>query len=384
MDETQAHATWAEVDLGVIRSNIAAVKRLTEREIIAVVKANAYGHGAVPVARAALEAGAGWLAVARTGEALELREAGMTCPILILGWTPPAQLPAMIAQRVSLTVWSDEQISAASQVAKSVGERARLHLNVDTGMGRLGADASEIVDLARSIAKDDQLELEGIFTHFARADEANPEPTYAQNEIFSSLVRQLTRLDLRPQVVHAANSAGTIRFEPAWYDAVRAGVAMYGLHPSEETTLPESFRPALAWMSVVTQVKSLPAGRGLSYGHAYHTRGTERIGTVAVGYADGFRRMLGNVVLIDGERCPVRGRVTMDQILVGLDPVPQAGVGEPVVLLGSQGREKISAEELGHRWGTINYEVTSGIAARVPRMLLDKQRKQSFGKQVSA
>ncbi len=371
MDETQEHATWVDIDLGAIRNNIAALKRLTQREIFAVVKANAYGHGAVPVARAALEAGAGWLAVARAGEALELRAAGITSPILILGWTPPGQLPGMISEHVSITVWSKAQITAASQAAHAVGERARLHLIIDTGMGRLGADPDDALDLARRVAVDDHSELEGVFTHFARADEADPEPTFAQNEIFSSLVRQLTRLELRPLLVHAANSAATLRFEPTWYDAVRVGVAMYGLHPSEEVKLPETFRPALSWTSVVTQVKTLPVGRGLSYGHVYHTRGTERIGTVAVGYADGFRRMLSNNVLIDGKRCPVRGRVTMDQILVGLDPDSRIEAGEPVVLLGSQGRERISAEELGQRWGTINYEVTSGIAARVARMHYD-------------
>jgi alanine racemase len=274
----------------------------------------------------------------------------------------------MILEQVSLTVWSEAQLSAASEAAQAAGERARLHLKIDTGMGRLGADPEAALDLARRIAADDWLELQGVFTHFARADEPDPEPTFVQNEIFSSLVRQLTRLDLRPALVHAANSAATIKFEATWYDAVRVGVAMYGLHPSEEVQLPESFRPALSWMSIVAQAKTLPVGRGLSYGHVYHTRGTERIATVAVGYADGYRRMLGNDVLIDGRRCPVRGRVTMDQILAGIDSISQPEAGEPVVLLGSQGRETISAEELGRRWGTINYEVTSGIAARVPRL----------------
>jgi alanine racemase len=368
MENRQAYATWAEVDLDAIRGNIAAILRLTGRAVFAVVKANAYGHGAVPVARAALEAGAGWLAVARAGEALELRAAGIAAPVLILGWTPQAQLSRMIAEHVSLTVWEPAQLTAIAAAAREAGAPAQLHLKVDTGMGRLGADLEAGLDLARSIATLEGLELQGVFTHFARADETDPEPTFTQNEIFAGFVRQLTRLNLRPAWVHAANSAATIRFEPTWYDAVRVGVAMYGLHPSEQVKLPEAFRPALTWKSVVTQVKTLPVGRGLSYGHAYHTRGQERIGTVAVGYADGYRRIMGNDVLVDGKRCPARGRVTMDQILIGLDGVPEVETGETVVLIGPSGRETITAEELGRRWGTINYEVTSGIAARVTRL----------------
>ncbi len=371
MERTQAHATWAEVDLDAVRGNIAAILRHTGRAVFAVVKANAYGHGAVPVARAALEAGAGWLAVARAGEALELRAAGIEAPLLILGWTPPAQLSRMIAEHVSLTVWEEGQIAAIASAAREAGERAQLHLNIDTGMGRLGAEPEVGLDLAQFIASLEEVELQGAYTHFARADESDREPTFAQNEIFAGFVRQLTRLNLRPLWVHAANSAAAIRFEPTWYDAVRVGVAMYGLHPSEQVKLPDAFRPALCWKSVVTQVKTLPVGRGLSYGHAYHTRGQERIGTVAVGYADGYRRMMGNDVLVDGRRCPVRGRVTMDQILVGLDGAGDVEAGQVVVLLGSSGRETISAEELGRRWGTINYEVTSGIAARVPRVYED-------------
>lgn len=368
MENRQAYATWAEVDLDAIRGNIAAILRLTGRAVFAVVKANAYGHGAVPVARAVLEAGAGWLAVARAGEALELRAAGIAAPVLILGWTPQAQLSRMIAEHVSLTVWEPAQLTAIAAAAREAGAPAQLHLKVDTGMGRLGADLEAGLDLARSIATLEGLELQGVFTHFARADETDPEPTFTQNEIFAGFVRQLTRLNLRPAWVHAANSAATIRFEPTWYDAVRVGVAMYGLHPSEQVKLPEAFRPALTWKSVVTQVKTLPVGRGLSYGHAYHTRGQERIGTVAVGYADGYRRIMGNDVLVDGKRCPARGRVTMDQILIGLDGVPEVETGETVVLIGPSGRETITAEELGRRWGTINYEVTSGIAARVTRL----------------
>jgi alanine racemase len=368
MERRPADATWAEVDLDAIRGNIAAILRLTGRAVFAVVKANAYGHGAVPVARAALEAGASWLAVARAGEALELRGAGIAAPLLILGWAPPAQLSRMIAEHVSLTVWEPAQLTAIAAAAREAGERAQLHLKVDTGMGRLGTEPEAGLDLARSIASLEELELQGVFTHFARADETDPEPTFTQNEIFASFIRQLTRMNLRPAWVHAANSAATIRAEPTWYDAVRVGVAMYGLHPSEQVRLPEAFRPALAWKSVVTQVKTLPVGRGLSYGHAYYTRGKERIGSVAVGYADGYRRIMGNDVLVDGKRCPVRGRVTMDQILIGLDGVPEVETGETVVLLGPSGRETITAEELGRRWGTINYEVTSGIAARVPRL----------------
>jgi alanine racemase len=369
MDPQALYSTWAEVDLGAIQGNLRYFGERTGRAVMAVVKANAYGHGAVPVARAALEAGARWLAVARAEEALELRAAGLEAPILILGYTPPAQVPQMVGSRVSMTVWSQEQIRGAALAAREGGGTARLHLKVDTGMGRLGVQImGEALELARAVRAAQGVLLEGVFTHFARADEADPQPTDRQLARFRRVVEALEGEGLRPQWVHAANSAAALRRPETWYDMVRVGIALYGLEPSPHCPLPEAIRPALAWKASLAMVKIVPPGRGISYGHQYITSRAERIGTVPVGYADGLRRVEGNQVLVGGVRAPVVGRVTMDQVMVQLDGVPLARPGDEVVIIGSQGDERIRAEEVADLWGTINYEVTSGIAARVPRL----------------
>jgi alanine racemase len=368
MEPARQYSTWVQVDLSAIESNLRYYLESTRRQVMAVVKANAYGHGAVAVSRAALNAGATWLAVARVEEALELREAQIDAPILILGYTPPEQIDAMIAEGVSLTVWSAEQIQAIGKIAAQLKIPARLHLKVDSGMSRLGVQLSGAVELAQAIAKHPDLKFEGLFTHFACADEPDPEPTEVQLEGFTALVDSLKKLDLRPTLIHSANSAAGLAFPRTWFDLIRVGIAMYGLNPSETRTLPGAFRPALSWKSSLAMVKTLPPGRGVSYGQIYRTTHDERIGTVPVGYADGFRRVDGNLVLVAGKKVPVVGRVTMDQIMVQLDSVPNAQVGDEVVLIGVQEDANISAEEVARRWGTINYEVTSGISKRVPRI----------------
>lgn len=368
MDPARQYSTWANVDLSAIASNVRYYVERTNRQVMAVVKANAYGHGALAVSKAALGAGATWLAVARVEEALELREAGIEAPILILGFTPPEQVDAMIAADVSMTIWDLQQIETIAETAARLARPAKLHLKVDTGMSRLGVTPLQTVDLAQKISNHSGLSLEGVFSHYARADEQDPEPTHAQLERFQSVVESLEKHGLRPTLVHSANSAAGLAFPSTWFDMVRVGIAMYGLHPSPARRLPGAFRPALCWKSSLAMVKTLPPGRGVSYGHAYQTRTEERIGTVPVGYADGFRRVLGNEVLVAGRKVPVVGRVTMDQIMVQLDSVPRARVGDEVVLIGVQEQASISAEVLAERWGTINYEVTSGISQRVPRV----------------
>lgn len=366
-EERGRHSTWVEVDLEAIKENIRYFLDRSKAQVMAIVKANAYGHGAIPVARAALEAGAAWCGVARVNEALELRQAGLGCPILLLGHTPEAWFEEMINHRVSMTVWDIRQIQNIAKVASQINQQARLHLKVDTGMSRLGINIEEVIDLFRAIATLPNIHIEGLFTHFACADEADPTPTDAQEELFHELVANLKIAGIDIPVVHAANSAASLTRPGAYFNCVRVGIAMYGLHPSSERSLPPVFRPALTWKSVLSQVKVLPTGRGISYGHEYITSREERIGTVPVGYADGFRRVPGNQVLVGGRKVPVVGRVTMDQVMVQLDSVPDAGAGDEVVIIGVQGDESITAEDIAARWGTINYEVTSGIAHRVPR-----------------
>ena len=366
-EDQKRYSTWVTVDLGVIKNNIRLILEHTGVQVMAIVKANAYGHGAVPVAQAALEAGASWCGVARVEEALELRRAGLVCPLLLLGHTPEARYEEMIQHQISMTVWDLQQIENISAVALRINQEARLHLKVDTGMSRLGAKPEEIIGLFQRVAHLPNVHIEGLFTHFARADEADLTPTEAQEKIFHTLMTDLDAAGFKIQLIHAANSAASLTHPKSYFNCVRIGVAMYGLHPSPECLLPTGFRPALTWKSVLSQVKTLPAGRGVSYGHEYVTAGEERIGTVPLGYADGFRRVPGNQVLVRGRKVPVVGRVTMDQVMVQLDSLPDASVGDEVVLLGTQAGNSITVEEIADRWGTINYEVTSGIAHRVPR-----------------
>lgn len=368
MTTPSRHSTWVEVDLKVIESNVRSFTALTQAQVMAVVKANGYGHGALPVAQAALRGGARWCAVARLSEALELRAGGLECPILLLGLTTPPEMAHAVRSRISMTVWREEQILQAADAARRAGAPARLHLKVDTGMSRLGVQPEAALELAKSLSARDGVRFEGLFTHFARADERDPATTDRQVERFRAVLHAFREAGLEPALVHAANSAATLKRPDQHYDLVRVGIALYGLHPSPETRLPDQIRPALAWKTQLSHVKLLPTGRGVSYGHVYNTTKEERIGTLPVGYADGFRRVPGNEVLVRGRRVPVVGRVCMDQCLVQLDQVPEASVGDEVVLIGFQGDERISAEEVAARWGTINYEVVCGIGARVPRI----------------
>lgn len=371
MSSANSYSTWVEVDLGAIENNVRHFRRLSQAALMAIVKANAYGHGAVPVAQAALRAGASWLGVARHDEAVQLRQAGIDAPLLLLGYTPPDQLADMIRRKVSLTVWSGDQIGHISGIAQHLGLDAKLHLKVDSGMSRLGTQPEHALSLAQQIVSSPGVQFEGLFTHFATADESNRSPADEQEGLFRQVIDELDAHALRPAWVHASNSAASLNRPSAHYDLTRLGIAMYGLQPSGDCPNPPEIRPALTWKSVLSQVKRLPAGRGVSYGHVYRTQAEERIGTVPVGYADGLRRVLGNQVLVGGVRVPVVGRVCMDQIMVQLDQAPDAREGDEVVLIGRQGQEQLTAEALAANWGTINYEVVCGIGARVPRLYTD-------------
>lgn len=370
MSSMQEHSTWVEVNLGAIKNHVRYFRQHSGVQVMAIVKANAYGHGAAAVAQAALEAGAAWCGVARVEEALELRAAGIHAPLFILGYTPPARYEEMILQNVSMAVWDVRQIDSLAAAATRLNRRANLHLKVDTGMSRLGVSPHEALPLLQEIKNRPALRLEGLFTHFACADEADPAPTDAQEAALHCLLADVKTAGIQIPFVHAANSAVSLTRPGLHLHGIRTGIAMYGLHPSTDCRLPPQFKPALTWKAVLSQVKVLPPGRGVSYGHEYVTTRQERIGTVPVGYADGFRRIAGNEVLVGGRKVPVIGRVTMDQIMVQLDSVPEAQAGAEVVLLGCQGKERIFAEDIAARWQTINYEVTSGIARRVPRIYL--------------
>ena len=367
MNWGDAYSCWVEIDLRAIEGNARLLQQHTGVHVMAVVKANGYGHGAVPVAKAAVHGGASWLGVARPEEAFQLRNANIDTPVLSLGFTPSERLDESIKTNISLTIWDLDQLNSVSEAAGRVGVDARVHVKVDTGMSRLGVQPQLALELARKTVQMPKVVLEGIFTHFARADEKNPATSDEQENKFRRVLQDLDEAGIKPPLVHAANSAASLSRSSSHFSLVRAGIALYGLHPSTECPLPSNFSPALTWKTILSYVKTLPAGRGISYGHVYTTRRAERIGTLPVGYADGYRRVQGNTVLVGGKKVPVVGRICMDQMTVNLDAIPEARTGDEVVLIGRQGDACITAEDVASVWGTINYEVVCGIGPRVPR-----------------
>ncbi len=359
---------WLEVNLAAIQNNIRQIQSLTRRPVMPVIKANAYGHGLVEVGKAAASAGAAWMCVARLDEAVVLRSSGIQQPILVMGYTSPDRVPEAIYHQVTLTVHELSVGLAYAAQAQSQGKILGVHAKVDSGMGRLGVFPEEGPAFLKTLLRCPGLHVGGLFTHFARADEPGANTTSWQIERFSRLVRELEASGLRPGLVHAANSAGSLYFPGAYFDMVRPGIAIYGLEPSPEAPLPEGFRQALTWKAQLVSVKELPAGHGVSYGYRYITTRPERIGVIPAGYADGFRRQAENFVLVGGKRVPVIGTVCMDQSMLQLDDVPSARIGDEVVLIGAQGDQVIRAEDIGRAWGTINYEVVCGLANRIPRI----------------
>ncbi len=360
----------AAVDLDAVRANVRALlgSLAPGAGLMAVVKANGYGHGAVPVARAALQAGARWLGVAHVDEGLVLRRAGVRAPVLVLVPAPPADLDRALAAGLSLTVCSREHAEAAAARARAAGVTARLHLKVDTGMGRLGADPAQAPDLVRAIRALPGAELEGLFSHFATADEPDLSFARSQLEAFQGLVSGLAATGLRPALCHMANTAAILNLPSSHLDLVRAGIGVYGIYPSPHVARRVPLRPALSWSTRIAFVKEVSPGTSLSYGRTYIARGVRRIATLPVGYGDGYPRVLSNRgrVLVHGRRVPVVGRVCMNLTLVDVTGVPGVREGDEAVLLGRQDGEEITADELAALARTIPYEITCGIGRNAP------------------
>jgi alanine racemase len=361
---------WVVVDLDAVRANVAALASLAApAAVLATVKADAYGHGAVPVARAALDAGATWLGVAFVEEGIELRDAGIGAPVLLLSEPPPAAAPTVVARGLTPFVYTAAGIDALATAAAAAGVVLPVHLKVDTGMHRVGCRVDAAVALAERVAAHDALVLEGMATHLAVADESDRAYTDAQLDAFDAALDAVTAAVGRPAIVHAANSAGALAFPRARYDLVRVGITMYGIAPSPVVGGAVALRPALSLHARVSHVKDLPAGARVSYGLRYELARPSRIATVPVGYADGVPRGLGAAgaeVLVGGRRCPIAGTVTMDQILVDVDDT-DVQVGDDVVLLGTQGDETVTADEWAARLDTIAYEVVTRLGGRLPR-----------------
>jgi alanine racemase len=373
--------TWIEVSRGALRNNVAQLRRLAPSvPLMAVVKANAYGHGAVPTALTLQEAGAHSFAVAGLSEALELRSGGITRPILVLGYTPGWQGADALAANVTLTVFDAEtaaELHAATTNSKQQGPLT-VHVKVNTGMNRLGAHPQNAVELLCKLHELPGLQVEGIFTHFATSDELDKSYAELQFSRFAELLAHLAVAGLRPPIAHAANSAALLTMPHTHLNLVRSGIALYGLDPDmEQCCLPPGFQPALSWKAVVTHVADLDAGEPVSYGREYTAAGPMRVAVIPVGYADGFPRKprTWGSVLIRGHTAPIVGRVCMDQTIVDVTDIEaESGLlrqGEEVVLIGRQGNAHLSAETVSTRVGTNNYDVVSRILARVPRLYVD-------------
>lgn len=370
--EARSRAAWATVDLGTVRHNVRVLADLAApAAVCAVVKADGYGHGAVPVARAALDAGARWLGVAVVEEGVELREAGIDAPVLVLSEVLPDALVPAAVHGLTPVVYTRTGIEAAATAAARHGTPLAVHLKVDTGMHRVGVAPAEALALAQAIVATPHLRLEGLMTHLAAAEEPEHDGfTKGQLAVFEEVRDTLAAHGIVPDLLHAANSAGAIAHPASRYDLVRCGIALYGCPPGPALAGRVPLRPAMSIVAQVSLVRDVPSGEAVSYGLRYRARERTVMAVVPVGYADGVPRSLGALggeVLVGGRRCPIAGTVTMDQLLVDCGPGSRVGVDDEVVLLGRQGDEEITAEEWGERVGTINYEIVTRIGLRLPR-----------------
>lgn len=371
LEETRP--AWLEVDLTALRENFAEIKRVAgDTPVVAVVKADAYGHGALPVSRELLAAGASALAVATLGEALELRRAGIEAPIMLLGLLGGDPKAAALAVRHDLIVPVCSYAMAAqlNQAAAAQGKKALVQLVLDSGMGRIGfANTAAAVDEAVRLAGLGNLQICGMFSHFATADEADKAYAGQQLAQFKAFAAALAAAGVQLPRQHLANSAGLMELADAHLDMVRAGIILYGYYPSNEVRRDIlRLRPVMSLKARLTWVKEVPAGTAISYGRTYITPAQAKIATVPVGYADGWSRLQSNngCVLVGGRRAPIVGRVCMDQFMVDVTGI-DAKAGDEAVLLGEQGAERIDADEIAGRCGTISYEVLSSLLPRLPR-----------------
>ena len=369
--------TWAEVDLDKITHNFQSIRKYVsvKAQIMAIVKADAYGHGAPYAAKELDAAGADRFGVSNIEEALQLRRCGITKPILILGYTPPDCVGTLIGEKITQTVFSPEYAETLSRAAVDAGGIVRIHIKIDTGMGRIGylyngqADAACVEGVTAAAALKG-LEIEGVFTHFAVSDEPENPFTKLQFERFMHAVGLIEERGVKFQIKHCCNSAGLLNFPEMQLDMVRPGIILYGLTPNEPMPLPIRLEPAMELKTVMFQIKTLDADTPVSYGMKYVTPDRRVVGTLPIGYADGFARSLSNSadVLVSGQRARIIGRVCMDQCMADITDIANVQENSIVTVIGGDGSERISMEELAGKMGTINYETACLIGKRVPRV----------------
>ena len=362
---------YAEISLNAILKNFDALsaRLMPGVKKMAVVKANAYGHGAVEVSTA-LQEKADYFAVACPKEAVELRDAGITRPILILGYTDPVLYPILAERALTATLYDAGEAEELSRVALSLGKRVKVHLAVDTGMGRIGVTPDETgLAIARRIAALDGIELEGVFSHYACADAETLSSAKEQEARFESFLASLEKNGIRPLLRHICNSAGSLRMQNQ-YDLCRFGISMYGYAPDPDMPMPVEPERAMTVKSTVIHVKNVEKETPIGYGHSYVTSEKKRIATVAIGYADGYNRCVSGkgYVLLHGKRAPIVGRICMDQMMVDATEIPEVKVGDEAVILGKSGSEEISADLLGEWADSFSYEVLCTFLPRVQRI----------------
>lgn len=369
--------TWLEISPANLQYNCETVKKIVgdSVKVCAVVKANGYGHGVIEVSKACLAAGADFLAVAMISEAMELREAGFTCPILILGWTPEEGYEQAIANEVRLALFNVEEAEKLNAKAKAMGKKALVHLKLDTGMSRIGFQADETgLRTAEAILNMEFITVEGIFSHFSKADEADK--TFARRQLatFKQFNEQLQqRTGVRIPIQHMAASAGIIDLPEGHLDMVRPGIMLYGFQPSDEMQHIADIKPALCWKARVGRVQKLPAGRLIGYNGTFELQKETMVATVPVGYADGYNRLLSNrgYVICRGKKLPIIGKVCMDQFMIDVSQLPDLKVGDEVILLGEDQGVSITVTEMANMLKTIEHEVVCGIAPRVPKFYIN-------------
>jgi alanine racemase len=373
--------SWAEINLDNIAHNVREIRRITSKraEIMGVVKADAYGHGVMEVSRTLLNNGVTRLAVSMLDEAIQLRNNGIDVPILILSYTDPSRADEIISNDVTQTVFSHDLAAALSDAAVKQGRKVRIHIKIDTGMTRVGfMPGYSAVKNVVEISKLPGIIIEGLFTHFASADETDKSYTYMQFERFMSIVSELNRIGVYIPIKHVANSAAVIEFPEMHLDMVRPGIILYGMYPSEEVSRERiHLKPAMTMKANVILVKDVEKGTPISYGRIFTTSRDSKIATIPIGYADGYTRLLNGKarVLINGEFAPVVGKICMDQCMVDVtDMENEVHTGDEVVLSGRQGDREITIEDIAGSIGTINYEVVSVIGKRIPRVYLQDGR----------
>ena len=366
--------TWLEINLSHIAHNFRAAKAYAEEDVIAaaVVKANAYGHGAVEVSRACVEAGAGYLVVATMGEALELREAGFQVPILILGWTPEENFEQAIEHDICVALYDAGEAEKLNAKALAMGKNALGHLKIDTGMSRLGMQADESgLQTAEAILKMEGITIKGMFTHFSKADEADKTFANLQIERFNRFTEELEqRTGVHIALRHMGASAGVMDMPEGHYNMIRPGIMLYGYQPSDEMHHVADLKPALTWKARLGRVVKLPAGRRIGYNGTYELKRDTLVATIPVGYADGYNRLLGNrgYVICQGKKLPIIGKICMDYFMVDATELPDLKAGDEVILLGEDQGVSITVPEMAKMLNTIEHEITCDISLRVPRI----------------